>query len=137
MTSVSIGEIHEHCVQTAYEHTAEAFGNPGVRVVGTPALIGFVETAAHRCLEPYLTAGECTVGTVVDVQHLAPAAEGATISARARVRAVDGRKIEFEVEARAGDRVLMAGRHDRAILDVDRFMTEVAPEKTVGSGATT
>ena len=126
MTAVEIGEHLTFDIDTEYRHTAEAFGNDGVRVVGTPALIGFLETAAGRILRRHQDDGDVSVGTSVDVRHLAAAPEGATITATAEVVAVDGDRIEFAVEARHGERVLMTGHHGRAIVTFDRFMRGLA-----------
>lgn len=125
MTPIEIGECLAFDIDTEYRHTAEAFGNTGVRVIGTPALIGFLESAAGRILRRHEEDGEVSVGTTVDVRHLAAAPEGATITATAEVVAVDGNRIDFAVEARHGTRVLMSGRHGRAVVTFDRFMKGV------------
>jgi len=114
-----------HSVVTTERDSAEAFGNPGVRVVATPALIGFLETAAHRCLERAYDAGEGSVGTHVDVRHLAAAPAGATIEAAAEVTSVDGRRVRFAVAARWGDTLLMEGIHERAVVDLARFLARL------------
>lgn len=103
-------------------HTASALGNVGVNVVSTPALIGYLELASHAILLPYCDPGEATVGTRVEVDHLAPAFLGQPVVAEARVLAVDGRRITFEVEARQDGRVVMKGRHGRAIVDLGRLL---------------
>ena len=71
----------------------------GVPVVGTPALIGFLETAADRCLRPFYEDREGSVGTLVEIVHLAPAPQNALIEARAELIAIDGRRYRFAVEA--------------------------------------
>jgi predicted thioesterase len=103
-------------------HTAAAMGNPGVEVVGTPALIGYLEVASHQAILPFCEAGEATVGTRVEVDHLAPAFLGTPVTAAARVVAVDGRRVTFAVEARQGERVVMTGRHGRAVVDLARLL---------------
>ena len=61
-----------YTVRTTDQHTAAAFGNTGVHVIGTPALIGFLETASADCAKPLIGEGDATVGTMVAVRHLAP-----------------------------------------------------------------
>jgi predicted thioesterase len=104
------------------QHTAAAMGNPGVDVVGTPALIGYLEVASHQAILPSCEAGEATVGTRVEVDHVAPAFLGMPVVATARVVAVEGRRITFAVEARQDGRVVLAGRHGRAVVDLARLL---------------
>ena len=103
-------------------HTASAVGNLGANVVSTPSLIGFLEQVSHRVILPYVEDGEVSVGTRVEVDHLAAAYVGQPVTAVARIVAVEGRRITFEVEARQGGRVVMKGRHGRAIVSRDRLM---------------
>ena len=125
MRSLVPGVRAVHVVATTERDSAEAFGNPGVPVVATPALIGFLETAAHRCLDGAYEPGEGSVGTHVDVRHLAAAPAGATIEASAEVTVIDGRRIRFAVAARWGDTLLMQGTHERAVVDLARFMARL------------
>jgi predicted thioesterase len=125
--AVAIGLRGVHRVATTPGDSAEAFGNPGVRVVGTPALIGFLETAAHRCLETAYEPGEGSVGTHVDVRHLAAAPDGAEIESTAEVIRVAGRRVRFAVAARWGETLVMEGTHERAVVDLARFLAKVQP----------
>jgi fluoroacetyl-CoA thioesterase len=122
------GTRHSFTVATQYRDTAEAFGNPGVPVVGTPALIGFLETAADRCLQPFYEGREGSVGTAIDIAHLAPAPGNSTIEASAEVISVEGRQVRFAVEARLGANPLMKGFHERRVVDLDRFLARLAAE---------
>jgi predicted thioesterase len=110
-------------------HTAAAVGNAGVEVVGTRFLVGYLEIAAHRAILPYCEAGEATVGTRIEVDHLAPALPGRLVTADARVISVEGRRIMFEVEVRQGARVIMRGRHGRAIVALERLLARAAAER--------
>lgn len=131
MLEVPVGLENRLTVTSAPKDSAANFGNTGVDVVATPALIGFLEQAAGRALRPFMAPDEVTVGTMVDVQHLGAAPVGATIECHARVTAVDDRRITFAVEARWDDRVLMKGRHGRAIVDGARFFQGL---KELGAG---
>ena len=110
---------------TTERDSAAAFGNAGVTVVGTPALIGVLETAAARCAAPLLEAGEATVGTMVNIRHLAAAPTGARIEARARLSGREGRRLTFEVDLRWGEVLLMSGTHERAVVDLARFLARL------------
>src|SRR4029077_16634276 len=100
MKPVEVGQRLSFRIETEYRDTAEAFGNANVRVVGTPALVGFLETAADRCLMPCYEAKEGSGGTSIELAHLAAAPEGSIVDASAEVIGVDGRRVRFAVEAR-------------------------------------
>ena len=122
MRTVTVGSRRQVAIPTTVAHTASAAGNPGVHVVSTTSLILFLEMAAHELIVPAFEPGEGSVGTKVDIEHLAACKAGATVVAEAIVATVDGRRIVFDVAARAGDRLLMRGRHERVIVDLDRFL---------------
>jgi predicted thioesterase len=105
-------------------HTASVVGNS--EVVSTPSLIGFLEQTSHRAILPFVEDGEVSVGTRVEVDHLAAAFLGKPVTATAKVAAVEGRRITFEVEARQGDKLVMKGRHVRAVVSRDRLLGKKA-----------
>ncbi len=126
MKPIPLGLAQRHELVPDAGHTAAAAGNAGVAVVGTPFLVGYFEIAAHRAILPYCEAGEVTVGTRIEVDHLAAALPGSRVAADAKVVAVEGRRVLFEVEVRQGDRLLMKGRHGRAIVRLDRLLARAA-----------
>ena len=75
------------------------------------------ETAVHA-VKVHLPPGKVTVGFHVDVKHVAPAKPGTLMTTTARLVAVDGAKLTFEVEARDGDRLVGIGTHRRAVIDL-------------------
>lgn len=95
-------------------------------VLATPWLIQHLEFAARRALEPILDAHERTVGTYVEVEHLAPAPLGANVVCKARVIHVEGQVVTFQVEAHDEIEPLARGIHRRRIIDVDRFSKRIA-----------
>jgi len=121
MKPVTIGKSHTCRVEITHAHTADAYGNKGVTVVATPVLIGFLETPAHTCIKPFYEEGEGSVGTFVNVRHLAAAPEGALVEASATVTAAKGKQIEFAVVAKWNDTILMEGSHGRAVVHLARF----------------
>ncbi len=124
MRNIPLGIRHRLEIMPDAGHTAAALGNTGVTVVSTPFLIGYLETASHGAILPYCEPGEATVGTRVAVDHLAAAFPGRMIVAEARIAAVDGRRILFDVEARQGERLIMKGQHGRAIVSLERFLAK-------------
>ncbi len=110
---------------TTRANLAAAFGNAGVNVVGTPALIGFLETAAAGCIVSLLQDGDASVGTSINVQHLAAAPAFAKIEAMVELVARDENRLKFAVELRWGGTVVMRGSHERRIVNLARFMARL------------
>ncbi len=113
------------------EHTAARFGAGGVRVLGTPMMIGLMENAAFSALQPLLPAGQSSVGTRVDIRHLAATPVGMKVTATAELIEVDGRRLLFRVEARDERELIGEGQHERFIITLDRFLARVE-EKSRG-----
>ena len=93
----------------------------GAVVFATPAMLNLMEHAALEVLRPYLEPGEESVGVTVQIEHLAATPLGAIVTAEARVTAVDGKLIDFEVTARDALDLIGRGTHRRAIIGVEKF----------------
>ena len=103
------------------EHTAPRVGSGRVRVLATPVMINLMEAAALDAVEQLLPAGHQSLGTHLNVGHYAATPVGMRLRATAEVTKVEGRTIEFRVEAfdekeRVGD-----GTHTRVVVNVERF----------------
>jgi predicted thioesterase len=94
-------------------------------VLATPWLIAHLEYTARDTIAPLLHDNERSVGTYVEVEHLAPAPEGFTVACRARVIHVDGTTITFQIEAHDGVEMIAKGIHRRRVIDVDRFRRRI------------
>jgi len=110
--------------------TAMALGSGDVPVLATPRVIAWLEAATVAALASTLDATSTSVGTRVEVEHLAASPVGATVVARAAVSYVEGRLVRFEVAAehRLGDAppvVVATGRITRVILDRARFLSRL------------
>ncbi len=90
-------------------------------VLSTPDMIRLMEEASFRSVLEHLDPGENTVGTLVNISHEKAAREGETVLATARLLAVEGRRLDFEVSVTAGDVVIGRGTHQRAVVDSARF----------------
>ena len=93
----------------------------GAVVFATPAMVNLMEHAALDVLRPFLEPGEESVGVTVQIEHLAATPLGAIVSAEARVTAIDGKLIDFEVTARDALDLIGRGTHRRAIIGVEKF----------------
>src|SRR5882757_3415402 len=82
------------------EHTAPSIGSGKVRVLATPVMINLIEAAALAAIEHLLPAGYQSLGTHLDVRHLAATPVGMKVVATAVVESVSGRTVSFRVEAR-------------------------------------
>lgn len=126
LTPGLVGELR---LRVGQEHTAEAIGSGGVRVFSTPHMIGLMEGAAATAVQPHLAPGETTVGIRVDVRHLAATPVGMEVVTRAVLEEVDGRRLVFHVEAHDEKEKIGEGRHERFIVQLDRFLERVEQKK--------
>ncbi|MFZ5817866.1 MAG: thioesterase family protein [Bacillota bacterium] len=108
------------------ESTAAAVGSGGVEVFATPMMVGLMEMAALRAVQPYLAEGETTVGTLVNVKHLAATPLGMKVRAIARLEEVDGRRLRFTVEAFDEREKIGEGSHERFIVQLQKFLDRTA-----------
>jgi predicted thioesterase len=91
-------------------------------VLSTPGMIAMMERNAVRLADENLPRGKATVGFEVCVKHVGAAARGARCTVHARlVEVVEGRKLQFDVEVREGDRTVGVGTHERRIVDAAGF----------------
>ena len=117
------------------DRTITLGGDPRATVFATPFMIMLMERAGREALRPFLEEGEESVGIDVNVQHLAGAPLGADVHAIARVSAVDGRKITFEVAAYQGTRLLGEGTHKRMVVDVGRLVQKLEGDSEPSNSA--
>ncbi len=103
-------------------------------VLATPWLIAHLEFTARDALAVCLEEHERSVGTMVNVEHLAPAPEGFRVTCRARVIHVSGMIVTFQVDAHDGVEPIARGIHKRAVIDVDRFHRRVLRKREKAGG---
>ena len=117
----------EHTVTA--EDTAQALGSGDVPVLGTPRLVALAEAATVAALEGELDAGQTSVGTRVELDHLVATPVGGQLRVRAEVAVVDDRTVRFAVTA-TDEAGAMVGRGTvtRAVVDRDRFLARVTPD---------
>jgi predicted thioesterase len=116
------------------EQTAAAFGAGGVRVLGTPVMIGLMENAAWQLVQPELPPGETTVGTLVNVRHLAATPIGGHVVATAELVEIDGRKLVFKVSARDDTQLIGEGTHERFSIVLERFLARLSKAPGTSDG---
>lgn len=123
---IPVGASASRSVEVTSELTVGHFHPAMPAVFATPMMIHLMESAAAAALEPHLPEGWTSVGTHVDVRHLAATPIGFSVTATARVVSKDDRTVTFEVEAHDGVEVIGSGSHTRAPIDRSRFDKRIA-----------
>lgn len=116
------GTTGEATTTVVHENTAAAVGAGGVEVFGTPMMIALMENAAWQAVADQLDAGQVTVGTLVNVRHLAATPLGQKVRATAELVEIDRRRLVFKVEAHDEKQKIGEGFHERFIVDLERFL---------------
>jgi predicted thioesterase len=129
MPNIPIGTRAEQKLLVTSETAITFLGAEGPRVLSTPHMIGRMELTCRDAVLPFLEAGFDTVGTHVDVYHLAAAPIGAVVTFTAEVAAVDGRRLQFRVEAWDEKEKIGEGTHERAIINVAKFAARLAEKR--------
>lgn len=88
-------------------------------------MVLLVERTAVRLLEPFLKPGQSSVGTRVDVRHMAPTLSGMSVRAEAEVTSIEGRRVTFRVKVFDEDEQVGEADHERVIIDVDRYVARL------------
>ncbi|MBM3699302.1 MAG: thioesterase [Actinobacteria bacterium] len=105
------------------ENTALKYGSGTVRVFATPAMIGLMEAAAINCVDSKLCQGYASVGTRVDIRHIAATPVGMSVTAKAELTEVDGAKLKFRIEAYDDVEKIGEGTHSRFVVNLDDFLS--------------
>lgn len=119
---LSVGANAAVPLLVAAPDTAIALGSGDVAVLATPRIVALVEQATVAAVEAALADGQTTVGTRVELDHLAATPVGRTVIARATLVEVDGRRLVFEVTVYDGETLAARGRVERVVVDRQRFL---------------
>jgi fluoroacetyl-CoA thioesterase len=122
---LTIGMRGEATTTVVHENTAAAVGAGGVEVFGTPMMIALMENAAWRAVADELEGGQVTVGTHINVSHLAATPLGQKARAIAELIEIDGRRLVFRVEADDERQKIGEGQHERFIVNLQRFLSRI------------
>ena len=112
-------------VRVTPEIAVNFLGPEGARVLGTPYLISHLEFTARNSVKPLLEDGFDTVGTQMDVRHLAATPIGMEVTFRSELIEVAERRLRFRVEAFDEKEKISEGMHERAIVNVAKFAARV------------
>ena len=122
---IETGQKHTSELTVTEEVTAVKIGSGDMPVLATPAMLALMENAAMLAIADSLADGETTVGGHIESSHLKPSKIGNKITATAEVTKVEGKKIEFKVNAHCNGVLLGEGTHLRFIVDRNRFIEKL------------
>ena len=106
------------------EMTAAAMGSGALEVLATPSMIALMEGTAQEAVQNLLEDGQGTVGTRIDVRHLAATPVGMEVTCTAEVTEVDRRRIVFTVKAKDEKEIIGEGIHERFVIDNEKFFAK-------------
>lgn len=129
MAEIPIGTKGEFTTEVTSNLATDFLGVGGAHVLSTPHMIGLMEKTCRDAVLPLLDPGYDTVGTHVNVSHLAAAPLGSLVHFRVEVTAVNERRIEFRVEAATDREKIGEGAHQRTVINVAKFAARQAAKK--------
>lgn len=109
-------------------------GAAGVKVLGTPHLIGLMESAAFNAVQEHLPEGMVSVGTTVTMKHLAATPPGMTVTAGAELIEVDGRRLVYKIWADDEVERVSEGQHERFVVPLDKILERARSKAEKHSG---
>ena len=132
MAALEPGMVYEESLVVEEQHTAAHLGSGGVRVLATPVMVALMEAAARSLVDPNLEPGYMSVGTGLDIKHLAATPMEMRVTARAELVSVEKRRLRFKVEAYDEREKVGEGTHTRAIVNLKRFWDKLQTKADVG-----
>lgn len=130
---IRIGEKHSVTVEVTDKITAASMRSGSLPVLATPFMVALMEQAASELCDKFTDEGITTVGTALNISHLAATCVGAAVTAQAEVTDFDGRKISFTVEAYDNAGLIGKGTHERFTVKTDKFMLKAQERKNIKS----
>lgn len=112
-----------------YEQTAEYISSGLLPVFATPCMIQFMEETSRVSVEPYLAEGQSTVGTSVNIKHLASTFVGCKVTCESELVEIDRRRLVFNVKVYDDKELLGEGQHERFIIDNAKFIARLNDKK--------
>ena len=116
-------------IMVTEENTAKVMGSGALDVFATPAMIALMEKTAWESVQPYLEEGSGTVGTLMNVKHVAATPVGMEVTCETKLVEVDRKRLVFEVKAYDAAGVIGEGTLERFIIDNERFLAKAEAKK--------
>jgi fluoroacetyl-CoA thioesterase len=121
MERIEIGATRDEIVTVTDENAINFLGLPGARVLSTPHMIGYMERTCRNLILPMLEPGDDSVGTIVNVAHVGGAPMGTEVTFRATIESVEGRRVNYRVNAFDAEQKIGEGTHQRFVITVKTF----------------
>ena len=118
---IKVGIIGEARDIVSENNTAKTLRSGALKVYATPAMVALMEEAAYKSIQGELEGGKGTVGTAMNIKHLASTPIGMEVTAKAELTEVDRRRLVFKVEAFDERGKIGEGIHERFIIDNEEF----------------
>lgn len=125
MANIPVGARREERLLVTGDVAIDFLGMEAARVLSTPHLIGYLEMSARQLIKEYVPSGWDSVGTHVDLRHLAATPVGMAVRLSAEVISADDQRVTFRVEAHDEREKIAEGTHERFVVDVARFAARV------------
>lgn len=126
---MTVGTKHEVSIVVTEDVTAAKMKSGSLQVLATPYMVALMEQAASELCDKFVDEGISTVGTALNISHLAPTCVGGTVKAVATLTSFDGRKACFDVEAYDDAGLIGKGTHERFTIKIESFMKKALERK--------
>ena len=126
---MQIGITGKQTITVTEEKTAQAMGSGTLPVFATPAMIALMENTASKSVEAKLDEGAGTVGTLINVKHVAATPVGMDVTCETKLVEVDRKRLVFDVKAYDAAGVIGEGTHERFIIDNESFLAKAEAKK--------
>lgn len=123
------GITGKQTITVTEEKTAQAMGSGTLPVFATPEMIALMENTAYKSVADELEEGAGTVGTLMNVKHVAATPVGMEVTCETKLVEVDRKRLVFEVKAYDAAGVIGEGTHERFIIDNERFLAKAEAKK--------
>ncbi|MBO5313592.1 MAG: thioesterase family protein [Clostridia bacterium] len=120
---LEVGKSFTVKIKVEEKDTARVVGSGTLDVLATPRMIALMEEASYKCIAQDLESGTTSVGTLMNVSHMSATPVGMEVAAVAEIVKVDGRKIEFTVEAYDEKGMIGQGHHERFVVNEEKFIS--------------
>ena len=128
---IKTGICFEKEITVTEDLLASHLGSGLVDVYATPMMILLMEQTSAECVGPYLEEGQVTVGTAIDVSHVAATPLGMKVKCRSELTEVDGRSLTFKVTAEDEAGLIGEGAHKRFIVFAEKFNEKARNKKCI------
>ena len=121
MKEIVIGTGYSTELVVTKEQLASVAGSGTLDVFATPWMIAYMELASLHCANPFMDDGETTVGTQVNVNHVAACGCGEKVYFTSTIVEADRKRIVFDVSARTDKWEIGNGKHERFVINIEKF----------------